>query len=106
MTPDFRVETEGDGGQCRISVSGELDMNSSPQLLQAIRKAIPQSSALEIRLQGVDYVDSSGIAVLVQGYKLAHKQGVEFAIYDPSPQVLAVIELSQLQQFFTIRGPE
>jgi anti-sigma B factor antagonist len=83
-----------------IVVKGDVDMDSSPELRDEIKRAVKGIDALRLDLKGVGYIDSSGIAVLITGYRLAQKSKVRFSIADPSPQVKAVIELSQLQKFF------
>jgi len=87
-----------------ISVSGKLTIDSSPELLERIRDSLKRTSCLKLDLQGVHYIDSSGIATLIRGLKLAQEQHAGYVLVDPSPKVLAVIELSQLQEFFSIEG--
>jgi anti-sigma B factor antagonist len=88
-----------DGGRT-IELKGELSLEASPDVLECLRVEIDGAKALRIDLRDVTYIDSSGIAVLVQGYRLALKKGTEFFLVAPSPQVRSVIELSQLQEFF------
>jgi anti-sigma B factor antagonist len=85
-----------------ISVSGKLTVDSSPELLERIRDSLKRTSCLKLRLEDVQYIDSSGIATLIRGLKLAQEKGAGYVLVDPSPKVLAVIELSQLQEFFPI----
>jgi anti-sigma B factor antagonist len=85
-----------------IVVKGDVDMDSSPELRDEMKRAMKGVSAIRLDLRGVGYIDSSGIAVLITGYRLAQKQKVGFALVEPSAQVKAVIELSQLQSFFPI----
>lgn len=87
----------------RVRVSGELDLEASPDLLAALRAQLADGRSIEVDLADVDYIDSSGVAVLIHGYKLARKRGLEFALRDPSARVRSVLELSQLQEFFVIR---
>ena len=61
-----------------------------------------RTSELRVDLREVGYLDSSGISVLIQGLKLAQERSVGYVLLDPSPKVSAIIELSQLQDFFTI----
>ena len=98
MTDPLEINDDGTA----LQVRGELDMEASPLLLQAVRDRLKTRSPVVIDLRGVSYVDSSGIAVLVQGFKLAHKQSLDYVIRDPSPQVMSVLELSHLQDFFVI----
>ena len=102
MNPSLEIETSDESGRCAIRLQGDLDMESSPRLLEAIRRSLKDKSDIIVDLKSLRYVDSSGIAVLVQGYKLANKKKVDFVLRDPSPQARAVIELSQLHKFFNI----
>jgi anti-sigma B factor antagonist len=102
MSEEFRVsvrDLENDSAVV-VDVAGELDMESSPKLLEAIRTAVRRSLSVKVNVEGVSYVDSSGIAVLIQGYKLALKRKAGYALVNPSQQMRAVIELSQLDSFF------
>ncbi|NJL26644.1 MAG: STAS domain-containing protein [Thermoanaerobaculia bacterium] len=85
-----------------ISASGKLTIDSSPELLERIRESLKRTTCLKLDLKGVHYIDSSGIATLIRGLKLAQEQSAGYVLVDPSPKVLAVIELSQLQDFFVI----
>ena len=103
MRRTLAISTRGGEGVLRISASGEVDMDSSPRLLEAIRAGLKDSPRVELDLKEVGYMDSSGIAVLVQGLKLARRLKADYSILDPSPQVMAVIELSQLADFFAVK---
>jgi anti-sigma B factor antagonist len=85
-----------------LTVSGEVDMDSSPDLLKALRDGVHQGRPMVVDLAGVAYMDSSGIAVLIQGLRAAKKRGVEFRLRAPSKPVLAVLRLAQLLQLFNI----
>ena len=102
MNLGLEIETNDTGDERAIRLDGELDMESSPRLIETIRKSLKGAKTLSIDLGKVSYMDSSGIAVLVQGCKLSHRQDVDFSLIDPSPQARAVIELSQLHKFFRI----
>ncbi len=94
------IDSQNSPSHRTISARGELDLETAPELLNAIRAAIRDAPGVHVDLSGVEYVDSSGIAVLIQGYKLARNQSITYRLRDPSPQVMAVIELSQLEDFF------
>lgn len=97
-----QIETREEGGAKIVDISGEVDMDSSPQVRDEVLKALKGASKVKVRLREVEYIDSSGIAVLIQGMKDAGKANVEFALLDPSDNVRSVIELAMLQQVFTI----
>lgn len=88
-----------------VTVGGEVDMDSSPRLLEAIQTGLRQNRSQVVDLAGVSYIDSSGIAVLVQGLRAARKRNLELRLREPSKQVTAVLRLAQLLQLFTIDDP-
>ena len=100
MDSHFEITTETGEGYRALVLSGQLDMDSAPKLRDEIKASLKGAQTLKVDLANVDYVDSSGIAILIQGYKLALKKKVQFFLANTSPQVMAVIELSQLQDFF------
>jgi len=102
MKRRMEVAVQKDPAGLRITVTGDVDMDSSPRLLEAIRAGLKEARSLQLELKEVGYMDSSGIAVLVQGVKLSRREKARYAILDPSPQVMAVIQLSQLADFFAI----
>ena len=87
-----------------IRVRGEVDLYSSPELRKAILKAIPSTDGeMAIDLSGVTYIDSSGIATLVEGLRSAKENGTEFALLAPSQAVTQVLELARLDKIFEVR---
>ena len=87
-----------------IRVVGEVDLYSSPELRKAILKAIPSAEGgLAIDMEGVAYIDSSGVATLVEGLRSAREHGTGFAIVSPSAAVMQVLELARLDSIFEVR---
>lgn len=87
-----------------IKVSGEVDLYSSPTLREAILKAVPKlSGALGVDLSDVPYMDSSGVATLVEALKATGKKGATFALLKPSQSVMKVLQLSRLDSVFDIK---
>ncbi len=93
-----------DGGICTITIVGEIDLYSSPSLRTAITEAVPTASrAIHINLKSVEYMDSSGVATLVEGLRAAMERKLEFVLVAPAQSVLKVLQLSRLDTVFTIR---
>lgn len=89
-------------GHCVVHAKGEIDLYSSPQLREAILKACKtKPKKLGIDLREVAYMDSSGVATLVEGLQAAG--GTEFfSLVAPSQSVLKVLQLSRLDSVFAI----
>jgi anti-sigma B factor antagonist len=88
--------------RCVLRVQGEIDLESSPTMWSRIQEHLAAESEVWVQLSGVEYMDSSGIAVLVQGHKHAGRSGRVFGLLDPSPKVRTLIELAQLHRLFRI----
>lgn len=101
----LRVDIEESDGRCLIRVEGEVDLYSSPELRKAVTRALTRASAaVGVDLSAVAYMDSSGVATLIEGLREAGKGAVEFLLVAPSPPVMKVLQLSRLDTVFAIRG--
>jgi anti-sigma B factor antagonist len=87
-----------------VTVEGDIDLYSSPELRKAVLKAVPRASAgVGVHLGGVTYMDSSGVATLVEGLRSAKEHGKTFALVAPSEAVVKVLELARLESVFEVR---
>jgi anti-anti-sigma factor len=94
---------EGDTG--KLLLSGEIDLDSSQEVRDNIKKLIESANIVEVNLSKVNYIDSSGIAALVEGMQMAKSvSGKKFALTDVSNEVMKVIELAHLDKIFTINS--
>lgn len=103
----MEVNRQDQDGRCRIRVKGEIDLYSSPDLRAAITAAVPNSqNGVVVDLSEVEYMDSSGVATLVEGLRAAMEKNIGYVLLSPSPSVLKVLQLSRLDTVFTIRDAE
>ncbi len=98
----MNVAVEPRDGHTQVRVAGEVDMNSAPDLRRAIREAVDGGGSVMIHLGGVSYMDSAGIAVLIEGLQWSKRTGVEFALCAMPHPVRVVVELARLDSVFTI----
>ena len=97
------IATEDRNGTPVVKAGGEVDLYSSPQMRDALMKAISAAhDGVGVDLSEVSYMDSSGVAVLVEGLKAAGKKKLGFKLVSPSQPVLKVLQLSRLDRVFTI----
>ncbi|MCX5757732.1 MAG: STAS domain-containing protein [Candidatus Hydrogenedentes bacterium] len=100
----LRIERTEEDGKSLITVSGMVDLYSSPELRAAILKAVSKGEkALGVDLGGVEYMDSSGVATLIEGLKSAGQKQTAFYLISPSGPVMKVLQLSRLDTVFDIR---
>ncbi len=101
MGLDIEVRDEGDWRI--IETRGEVDLNSSPELRKAVMAAVKGGGRVGVELSGAAYMDSSGVATLVEGLKAAMENDQKFVLVRPSNAVMRVLELARLDSFFDIR---
>jgi anti-sigma B factor antagonist len=95
-------------GSVILDVSGDIDLAHSPALRKVLlgeirEKRIPK---VFLNLSHVRYMDSSGIATLVEGLKASRELKTKLVLYGLTPAVREVMELSRLQKIFEIYGNE
>ena len=93
---------EGDVG--KLFLSEEIDLDKSPLVRSNIKELIDQTKTIEVNMAKVSYIDSSGIAALVEGIQLSKSNSKEFFLTEVSNEVMKVIKLAHLDKFFTIKS--
>ena len=85
-----------------ISLNGEVDLSCSPQARIQILKELKKGKKLFIDLSEVEYIDSSGVASLVEGFQEARSHDQEFTLVGVSKAAMQVLQLARLDKVFTI----
>jgi anti-sigma B factor antagonist len=99
------TESDRDGMRV-IHVCGDVDLNTSPTLRTAILAALDGGRNVGVDLSKAEYMDSSGVATLVEGLKSSKHSGQAICLIDPSQPVLKVLQLARLDSLFEIRNTE
>jgi anti-anti-sigma factor len=86
-----------------ITLAGELDLASAPALGDAIDHATASGAELVIvDLRGLEFIDSTGISVLVKAHQAAAQSDSRFAIVKGSPQIERILSLTGLDEQLTL----
>jgi len=85
-----------------IQLSGEIDLSESPNARKQILNQLKAKSNLLVDLSAVEYIDSSGVASLVEGFQTARAEQLEFALVGVSVSAMQVLQLARLDSVFTI----
>ena len=91
-----------EAGAAIVSLSGEVDLEHSPRARAVLLEWVERATRVLVDLSQVTYIDSSGVASLIEAFQLARKRSVDFALADVSPAALRVLELARLDRVFTI----
>jgi anti-anti-sigma factor len=96
MTPNaFQLsELELEPGIREIAVAGELDLAVADRLTDAIDRAVDADTL--VSLEACEFIDSSGLAVILRAHQLGRASGRRVVIHSPSKPVLRVLEVTGL----------
>ena len=87
-----------------IELDGEVDLSCSPDARKQILDCLENAQNLLVDLSRVTYIDSSGVASLVEGYQAARKKALKFGLISVSSAVMNVLRLARLDKVFPIHA--
>lgn len=100
MTHSVREER----GILVVSFQGDVDLEYSPQARRVLLDSVKQRRDVLVDLSGVSYIDSSGVANLVEAFQLSRETGTGFALVSVNAAALRVLQLARLDKVFTIHA--
>ena len=89
-------------GTVVVAFAGDVDLEHSPKAREILLDQVGRRRRVLVDLSDVEYIDSSGIASLVEAFQKAKKTGISFALAAPNPAALRVLELARLDRVFRI----
>lgn len=99
---EFRLDTVGPAGDCAVlRVTGEVDVYAAPMLRERIRELSAGGAVhLIADLGPVDFLDSTGLGVLVGGLKRLRGDGGSLALVITTPHILRLFQITGLTKAF------
>ena len=91
-----------DGNISTIFLDGEIDMDVTEKAKEIIMPLIEAKKEVHINLKEVQYMDSSGISVLIESHQKALEKNTKVIIKDVSKSVLKVIMMAKLEQILNL----
>jgi anti-sigma B factor antagonist len=91
-----------------FDVTGDIDLANSPEVRKSLLKELKElkTPRVVMNLSKVRYIDSSGVASLVEGLKASRDAGSRFILYGLSPSAREVLQLSRLLKIFEVYEDE
>jgi anti-anti-sigma factor len=96
LQSNFQVETEDEAGATVVKVSGELDIASSAEL-EGVLYGLHETKLVIIDLRELEFVDSTGLGVLVRAHQHALEHGNRVALVRGPGQVARLLSLTGLE---------
>ncbi len=86
-----------------VAIEGEVDLNSSPQLRKAFNDLIDKgSSKIIVNFAKVTYIDSSGLATLIEMMQRLKKDQGRMCLVQMSDKIKSLFEITKLDKLFAI----
>ncbi len=98
----MNINTQEGEGYTVVGLEGDIDLSCSPNARKSILQVLENGKNLLINLAEVSYIDSSGVASLVEGYQTAKKQSLKFGLVSVSDEAMSVLKLARLDKVFPI----
>jgi anti-sigma B factor antagonist len=92
-----------EGGLRIVAVADEVDMLTSPQLRTLLLDELQSASVLVVDLEGITFLGTSGLAVLVELRDAARSAGVPLRLVCTSRRVLRPLTIAGLVALFDVR---
>ena len=85
-----------------VFLNGEIDMDVTDKAKDVILPLIEAGKEVDINLKDVEYMDSSGISVLIESHQKAMELGTKVTLKEISKSVLKVIMMAKLEQILNL----
>ena len=92
----------GEGNVSTVFLNGEIDMDVTEKAKEVIFPHIDAGKEVHLNLSNVQYMDSSGISVLIESHQKALEKNTKVIIKDVSKSVLKVIMMAKLEQILNL----
>ena len=100
----FQIDVSHDGIEAVVTLTGELDVASAPELVIVLQDgALDVADTVELDMERVSFVDSTGIGVLVSTHRRMNAHGRALIIRSPQPRPVKLIQISGLSSYLNIK---
>ena len=99
MNAPFKVEADSDNGLHTVSVAGELDQGTAPELREALAQALGDPTLpVLVDLSDCNFIDSTGLSLLVEAKRRLADESRRFGVCCPDADVRRLLELTGIDR--------
>ena len=104
LVPHFQLDDErSDAGVHIVNVSGEIHVSTAPSFREQLNAVIESGGTiLVLDLSGVEFIDSTGLSVLLNGLRLVNQRHGRMALVCANPTVMRLFQITSLDATFDI----
>ena len=100
---DLGLDVKEQGGWVVLAVSGEVDVATAPRLRERLVDLVTEGNhRIVVDLENVDFLDSTGLGVLVGALKRVRTHDGDLGLVCTQPRILKVFEITGLTKVFAI----
>lgn len=99
---EFGVAVSAVEGGTVVQVRGDLDCYTAPQLRNVLLELADGPRRVIVDVGGSNFIDSTGLGVLVGGLKRLRQQGGDMVLRAPSPSTTRLFEVTGMTRLFEI----
>ncbi|MBR3184997.1 MAG: STAS domain-containing protein [Oscillospiraceae bacterium] len=98
----LNINKKTENGALTVALEGRLDTTSAPQLEGELKDALDGVTSLVLDLEGLEYISSAGLRVLLSAQKLMNKQG-EMTITHVNDVIMEIFDVTGFTDILTIK---
>ena len=103
MAETLGLDTRESGDWTVVEVSGEVDLYTAPRLKTLLTEITGSGrTRIAVEFSGVEFMDSTGLGVLISGLRRCREAGGTMALVAPAEPVRKVLGITGLDQVFAI----
>jgi anti-sigma B factor antagonist len=104
LVPHFELDEErSDAGVQILNVRGEIHVSTAPSFREQLNAVIEGGGTLLVLdLSGVEFIDSTGLSVLLNGLRLINQRHGRMALVCANPTVMRLFQITSLDATFDI----
>ena len=104
---DLTLTTRDAGGKTIVAVGGEIDVYTAPKLREQLIDLVSSGNYhLVVDMESVDFLDSTGLGVLVGGLKKVRAHDGSLQLVCNQDRLLKIFRITGLAKVFTIHDSE
>lgn len=100
--PDFECEVVDSGDDAIVRLRGELDLATTPEVEEVLRKLAAEKRQVTFDLRGLDFMDSTGLRLTIEINNLARQDDFHFVVVRGNKLIHRLFEMSGVEDHLTL----
>ena len=98
----MNIVKTNEGAKLTLALEGRLDTTTAPELEQELKNSLPGVQALTIDMEGLEYISSAGLRVVLFAQKTMNRQG-SMVVRGAGPMIMEVFDITGFSDILNIQ---